>query len=624
MGTAPPDDPSGRANSQAPRPNAPVGAAALGKRTLLGLPKAGEPGSPSPDPHAPAFNPKRTLIGGMAPVPAGADKHGALRSTRPGGTFAADGPKAGQEDSSDPLASRLHPGADPSQLGRTLLGMPAAQHEGGPDEPSGRGQPHTQPSPTFERRHASAEGHIPLPRGVAPQLKTGPGATILGVAVPGIAPLNPGVPKPETYQRTSAPPVESASLSVADPPSPPDGGDAVWPQDKRHKKGAMVLFGVASALLLGIALFVMLWDPAPPLQARVDVAADGTELLEIRCANCPQGSEVRLGDIRASFEAGRALIPLVHPLPVGSNALTVSLTRPGLGRDESIPLTVPVHHRVQTELSGLRDVAPTIGAAIEALPGSVVELSGRAIPLTDGRALVPVDISDALHGQASEVSHLERELSYRITPPAGPPREGALNVTVPIVPLMIDTPRGRLITDAERFMLSGRTDRHARVTVTGKPIAVDPEGRFAQLMSIDSVGETTILVRADAEGQAPRLVRLHIERVADLKTAAGEFRRGAITGYTEALSAAATPGEARVALQGRVEEARVSGHAAVVLLGVEDDCPASPCLARILLPRRVELDKGDPLAVYGTVTGTVDGPLEGSTVLAVDASFVVD
>jgi hypothetical protein len=55
------------------------------------------------------------------------------------------------------------------------------------------------------------------------------------------------------------------------------------------------------------------------------------------------------------------------------------------------------------------------------------------------------------------------------------------------------------------------------VSVGGRPITVDESGGFVQLMSVSAEGETTIFVRADAVGHAPRLVPLRVRRVHSLR-----------------------------------------------------------------------------------------------------------
>ena len=105
-----------------------------------------------------------------------------------------------------------------------------------------------------------------------------------------------------------------------------------------------------------------------------------------------------------------------------------------------------------------------------------------------------------------------------------------------IVPLRVDAPGDGIIVEGETFTLSGRTLKDGRITVSGRPITVDTEGRFAQLMNVSSIGETTIVVRAESKDHAPRLVRVRVKRVASLRDEAVVFDESATRSIHASMS----------------------------------------------------------------------------------------
>lgn len=172
-------------------------------------------------------------------------------------------------------------------------------------------------------------------------------------------------------------------------------------------------------------------------------------------------------------------------------------------------------------------------------------------------------------------------------------------------------------------MLSGRTLKDGHISVSGRPITVDAEGRFAQLMNVSSVGETTIVVRAESKGDhAPRLVRVRVKRVASLEDAATEFRRSATDDYPTIADSSTKTG-LPVALDGEVVETRIDGEVTVLLLDVTTGCPAAPCLARVIYGGRFDTKRGALLGAYGSLLGLVDGPRTGAKIPEIAAEFLL-
>ncbi len=597
------------------------------KQTLLGLQvspgvatglnQAGSASAPT------GFNPKATLIGGVvAPGSTEASVPAPQQSATPERSNTQVGHSPGQFQRSPDLVSTaiLHPGADGANVGSTLLGMTAPGPNGGRTD-DGRGSSIPPVPPTADSLPPTG------PRETAPgTITTGPQRTIMGVAVPGVAPLNPGIENATPVPAPDRPTPTRSPLPIPRPPGVPDSaaGDEEWPfAVKRQRNNALVLLGAAAGLALFVVAFLLWWDTAPPMEARVTVDATGQEQLELRCADCPDGSRVSLGQAHGDFKSGLAKLPLKAPLHIGKNELSVSLERPGIGRDESIPLSVPVHFKLHADLKTLTQTAPAIAIDVEAAPQSRVEVDGKAVQLSQGKARVAIDVGDQLRGASSEPSELMREISYRVMPKEAQPVGGKLELRLPIVPLVVSSPGAELVTDKERFMLAGATSAGGRVSIGGKAINVNADGNFDQLMSIDSEGETTIMIRADADGHAPRLVPLSIKRVADLRSEASKFRATAIQEYAAAASSVKTSPGSQVALQGAVEEARMTDNTTVLLLNVDKGCSQSPCLVRVLSPVKYTGKKGDEVEVFGVVRGELEGAEAEHPVLEVEASFVL-
>src|SRR5262249_60293277 len=95
------------------------------------------------------------------------------------------------------------------------------------------------------------------------------------------------------------------------------------------------------------------------------------------------------------------------------------------------------------------------------------------------------------------------------TPPAPPAKPGAAAPPPPHV-----------ITDGPSFVLAGQPIKGAEVLAAGRPITVHPDGSFAQVMNVSSVGATQIEVRAKMPGMAPRLTQIKVRRVESLEKAA--------------------------------------------------------------------------------------------------------
>src|SRR6185369_6031397 len=150
---------------------------------------------------------------------------------------------------------------------------------------------------------------------------------------------------------------------------------------------------------------------------------------------------------------------------------------------------------------------------------------GHKMALSGGHGVENVDVTDVCTGLASEVKTLSRQLPYVIAPESGPPEQGAVNVSIGIVPLHLDAPIAigalasgaapppHVVIEGQSFVLAGWTMKGAEVVAAGRSITVHPDGTFAQVMNVSSVGATQIEVRARMPGMAPRLSQIKVRRV---------------------------------------------------------------------------------------------------------------
>ncbi|WP_437903266.1 zinc-ribbon domain-containing protein [Sorangium sp. So ce327] len=482
--------------------------------------------------------------------------------------------------------------------------------------------------------------------------------TLVGVARPGIAPLAPGAPAdpepdPELdarYQpagelgatiapaRFRAPPLQNPALMrphrLKQRLPPPKGERR--PRTSRRAVAVVVAGGV---LALGAVLFALLWPSAPPVTARARADAGGREVIELRCDSCPDGTAVSIGEGRATTAGRVAQIPLASPLSVGENRMKVAIDRPGSGRDETVGVSIHVAYRIRPDLGTLQGERPSIQVVVEASKGTQVLLDGKEVALTSGRAIESIDVTDAVTGPSDETRTLTRQVPYTVTPPDGPREQGMVSVAVGIVPLTIESPGPSVVIDKESFVLAGRTARGAQIFAGAHPIAVRPDGTFAHVMNVSSVGATQFEVRAKMQGMAPRIAKLAVRRVDRLDTAAKEFAGRGPIGYAELAAGGKDSIGKPIALTGEALEVRRQGYATLILLSIPpaSGCkeggaaaasagaaPRSPeaCKVRLVHGADNPAQRGDILTAYGSVAPPFVAP-GGAEIPEVQVEFTV-
>jgi hypothetical protein len=440
--------------------------------------------------------------------------------------------------------------------------------------------------------------------------------TMLGVARPGIAPLHPGEAKP-----SGNPPLDPALGEIIDS-TPPEAPEDTTPW--RVPTSALVLVGVCSALVLGAVVFSVLYDSPKPLSASAAVDEQDRDVLTIVCDNCAEGTTAALGSTKIKLNSGGGILPLQEPLILGNNVFKIGLERPGMGRDEVVRVTVPVQYRVHADYSGLNQDPPEFGATFLVRPGMKVQVGDDEVELDEtGRGSYGFDLTKRLQGVDPNVRQVSEELVYSIAVGEGEPERGRIQLHAGVVPLWLEAPGLRTVLDGDRFKLAGKTVKGGSVSVEGQPIVVDAEGHFDQMMSVDAVGETTIVLRAQAPDLAPRWVQLRIKRVEDLKKEAELFRQTGTDQYGSYAQNIGTKVGMAVVADGIVEQSAQDGQTTMILLDAQNGCKQGPCLVRLVYGGALDLKPHTKLSAFGRISRAVEGTRPGSKIPEIQVEFLL-
>jgi hypothetical protein len=559
---APPPAPTASSEPAAPPPGQKL------RGTMLGIGVSVPVPAPAPGPaSAPEGIPTQTLIGGSLPLAQG---------------------------------TTSVPPAAPANLKGTMIGL-------APVIPS-------PPPPPPEAPHSA---------GVTVSLNKAQGGpkTILGVARPGIAPLNPGLAKAEPLASIPVRQDETAPNTVSSEPI----SDASARLLRKRRVPWIAVIAILGAAVLASAgvMTILLYRARGNVETRLVADQSGHDRLELTCPGCMEGAKVTLGSATGTFKAGKAMLTLARPLPVGEHRLELSIER-APGRADQVEVTVPVDFRVRPDTTRLSETPPRVEARVTARTGTAIVVDGRPVTLgADGSASVAIDVSKDLTGAEAAVKTLERRIAYSVTPPGGRAQTGEMVVRIGIAPLVVQAPGASVVIDGPGFVLAGRTAKNAAVTVEGRPITVDPTGSFAQMMSVSSNGETTVVVRANVPDLAPRLSTLKVKRVASLSVEGALARARSTTSYAALATNPDGQRGVSVALDGSVVDARSDSFTTLLVMDVKSGCPAPPCLARVTWGTKAALASGEPISVFGILQGSVEGPRTGTRIPAVAADFVL-
>jgi hypothetical protein len=509
--------------------------------------------------------------------------------------------------------------AAPGGLARTMIGL-------SPSAALGADAPGKAPSTLLSNPGA----RLPAAQRVGSK-------TMLGVAIPGIAPTRPGeaaappapAPAPAKSKRDARPRgVEAplppivpapAPLSEAPPPPPP----------KIVRKGgvplAAVALGAGALVVAGGVAMAFLWRRPPPITALARVTPEGTDVLHLTCdpASCADGTIAQLDGASSTFTGGASDLALAQPLHVGSNSLTLKIDRPRMGRDEMLSLLVPVAYRVRADVAPMNDAHPSVVIHVEALAGSEVQIDGKPVTLdAGGNGAYAIDEGIATAGPADESRVVSLDIPYSVTSPGQPANTGTVSARVAVAPLRVDTPGAHAVVDTDHVLLAGRAAKGATVTIDGAASPVSSEGAFETQVPLAAPGEITVEVRSGTTALAPRTVQVTIKRVTSLADEAKAFERQSNLGYDAALANLATDVGQTVVVEGEVIEPRASGHRTVLLIDDRRGCAKGPCLARVVVGQEVSVARGDRLRAFGRIARGFTTP-GGQTVPEVEADFIL-
>ena len=385
----------------------------------------------------------------------------------------------------------------------------------------------------------------------------------------------------------------------------------------------MVALIIAGILLVGGVVIALLWKGATPITAQARATPEGNDALHLVCdvKNCPDGTVATLATSKATFAAGQADLALATPLHLGDNEFALQVTRPGVGRDETMKFVVPVAYRVRADVTTMSGPKPTITIRVEAKTGTDVRVDDKPIALdANGAGAYAVDESAATEGPADESKVVSLDLKYVVTPKGGAAETGTVSARVAVAPLRIDAPGTRAIVEEDHVLFAGRGPKGATVTVDGNPVTVAADGSFETTVPLPAQGDHIVETHGGTASLMPRTVHVTVTRVASLADAAKTFEQQSPIGYDTAMADIAGHTGQSIVVDGAVIDARGSGHRTLVLVDDRRGCTKRPCLARVVLGRDLALVRGDLLHAYGVVARSFTTPA-GQTVPEVETLF---
>jgi len=463
--------------------------------------------------------------------------------------------------------------------------------------------------------------------------------TIMGVAMPGIAPLAPGVPKEAPHHE----PQGGASFGSTVGVDPPAAGQtvgvayspAVSPRHGERRRSSAppppppsqssATIAIASGLLLagGAVAFSVFWHSPAPLRAEARVDANGADILHVTCATCPDGTEVRAGESKAQISGRAGDLVLPSPLKVGENLFSVAVDRPANGRDETVSLIVQIGYRIRPDLSALDSEKPLLRIAIEGAPMASMTIDSKPLTLgNDGKGAYDIDVTSECMGLADEPKSIERAIPYSVIGSTGASEQGVVNVRVAVPPLHIDAPTPHAIIERDQFLLAGKTGRGARLIAGAQALTVGADGTFSRSIPAPAMGENTVKLRTIVPGQAPRMASVTLRRVANLSEEAKTFAANAPLPFADLAASVNRYVGQPVVLSGEIVESRAQGATNLALLDVQKGCSRPPCLARLVFAGEEPVARTDRLQVYGYVTRAISSAGDATgTVPEVEVAF---
>lgn len=602
-----------------PEPAAPVGAP-----TALGVPVASpsEPATPVGAPTAlgvPAAPPSEPA---PVPEPPPSARKPMFGATMIGGSITAADVMA--ESTRRMQAPEPEPKREPlkTMVGHAVLDKPASDSPqvppAAPSDPQayrpafktmlGVALPGIAPVRDSERSMTAALPQAPAPRSPEGTLQGGVGAPVPVPPSPSssqrIAPAPAPNPQP---QLQPVPPIVPPPAPIVEEPLP----QAPAPL-RQAKKGisAVVLVSILVVVVvaIGTAAAVVMLRAGAPLSAKARLDESGKESLEIRCESCPNDTKISLGASSATVTDATAVLPLAIPLKIGDNDLDIAIDRPGAGRDETVKIHVPIAYRVKADLTTLTSMPPVVTVRVEAAPGTEVTVDDKPVALDpSGKGSYALDVSADALGPSDDQKAIDRQIPFSVTRKgAKAPEPGTLVVRAAVVPLHMDAPGVDLFTESTTANIVGQTKAGGVVTVDGQTLAVDENGRFAIRAELPAEGEKILTIVATAPPLAPRTVRAKVTRVASLEAQAQAIDATTPLGFDAYGAEPAAKLGAMVVINGEIVEIRNSPGYAVMVIEEKKTCAAGGgCILRFSIGEDIRAVRGDTIRAYGHVAGTV-------------------
>jgi hypothetical protein len=380
-------------------------------------------------------------------------------------------------------------------------------------------------------------------------------------------------------------------------------------------------------VLAGGVVLALFWKGAPPITGQARATPEGKDVLHLVCdaKSCKDGTAVTIGGVRAVFTGGQADVPLATPLHVGDNALQLNVDRPGMGRDETVRLVVPVAYRVSADVSTMGAAHPSITIRVEASPTAQVSVDGKPLALdANGAGAYTLDETAAAEGAADESRVVSADVPYTIAVAGHAADHGKVSARVAVAPLRVDAPGAKAVVEEDKVLVAGRAAKGANVTVDGATVTVGPDGAFETLVALPAMGDRVVEVRGGTGALMPRTVHIAVSRVAHLADAAKAFEQQPQKplGYDAVLADLVGKTGQSIVVEGPVVESRGSGHRTLALVDDRRGCAKGPCLTRVVIGRDVTLTRGQLLKAYGVVARGFATPA-GQTVPEVESAFVL-
>ena len=426
-----------------------------------------------------------------------------------------------------------------------------------------------------------------------PLMDTGKG-TLIGVATPGIAPINPGVAKAGAKE----PNENSVTNKVPGGESPRLGNSAKTATGSVGRALFWTLSTVAIALALVSLAAVWRWSASPKLDVQVQSDEAGNDSLAIECKNCDDKVTFAIGNVKTNVRSHHATIPLRTPLKMGPNRVSVTMTR-GTHRPEIIQLNFPVDYRVTGYLSGLEETPARLRLRIEKTPSVDFQVNNESVHFdAAGKGQFDLDVSKELVGPSSQEKLLEKRLNYQLRAANGS-HSSAIVLRTMIAPLIVTAPGSILVTEGSDLKICGQTDATSRVEIAGLQATVDRNGTFCSAAVIREFGKFDVWITAHRPGAAPRKIKLVIERTANLREYAKALYPRVSHQVPPEKKLAYDDPLSLIALTGVVVEQSNLAHATRYLLKC-DTSGSGSSFARINSFSTTVVKTGSELTIFGT------------------------